>query len=208
MTRSLNDLRGLPARLYVEEKLLPEWRKRRRKLIDTSLNIIRPQQQQRAACREDVERESLRLFTSIGMMITKDSARTKQGKLAAGRLAAALRRLRAVLADPHLDGVVAAAAVTRHFSLEEIADAVSYCEELQRVPSGKLTRKDAAAKRAAVHCARALLTKYNEREADNATRGSAFCKLAALLYGGDLAADLHHQCAAALRKLRKKRGAK
>ena len=102
-----------------------------------------------------------------------------------------------MLADPNLDGVVAAAAVTRHISPEQITDAVSYCEELRSAPSGKLMRKGAEEKRRAVHCAHALLTKYNKSEAGNATKGSRFCKLAALLYGTPV--DLHHQCLAALR---------
>ena len=177
-----DNLKDLPAHLYMEEMWLPGWRKRRQKEIDNAVAIINPQPRQREACREDVERKSLRLFGGVGMMRFGDQRKTKEGKAAIGRLATVLRRLQIVLADPHLNGVVAAATVTRHISLEQIADAVRYCEELRRAPSGKLTRKGAEAKRRAVHCAHVLLTKYNKREAGNAARGSRFCKLAAVLY--------------------------
>ena len=173
----MNDFSDLPAH-YIEEKWLPELRRRRQKQIDDAVAIIDPRQHQQEACREDVERESLRLFVSVGMMI--DGRTTKQGKAAIGGLAKALGWLQAALANPHLDGIVAAATVTRHISLEEIMDGIGYCEELQGAPSGKLMRKDAETKRRAVDCAHALLTKYNKREAGNATRGSSFCKLAAL----------------------------
>jgi hypothetical protein len=195
-----DELKDLPAHLYMEEIWLPDWRKRRQKQIDDAVAIIAPQLRQREACREDVERESLRLFVGVGMMVATDKSRTKQGKIAVGKLEQVLRRLRIVLADPHLDGVVAAATVTRHISSEEIADAVSYCEELRCAPSGKLTRKGADEKRKVVQCAITLLMKYNKREAGNAARGSRFCKLAALLYGKRT--DLHHQCLAALREKR------
>jgi hypothetical protein len=194
-----DNLKDLPAHLYMEEMWLPEWRKRRQKQIDNAVAIINPQPRQREACREDVERKSLRLFAGIGMM-RSDQRKTKQGKIAVGKLAQVLRRLQSVLADPHLDGVVAAATVTRHISPEEIADAVSYCEELRRAPSGKPARKDAKEKRRAVHCAHALLMKYNKRLAGNAARGSRFCKLASLMYDYNKSTDLHHQCLKALRE--------
>ena len=58
------------------------------KQIDDAVAIIDPRQHQQEACREDVERESLRLFVSVGMMI--DGRTTKQGKAAIGGLAKAL----------------------------------------------------------------------------------------------------------------------
>jgi hypothetical protein len=200
-----DNLKDLPAHLYMEEMWLPEWRKRRQKEIDNAVAIINPQPRQREACREDVERKSLRLFVGVGMMVTVDLAKTKEGKIVLGKLATVLRKLQGVLVDPNLDGIVAVATVTRHISPEQITDAVSYCEELRRAPSGKLMRKGAEKKRRAVHCAHVLLTKYNKREAGNAARGSRFCKLAAVLYDYDKPVDLHHQCLAALRE---KRGAK
>ena len=56
-----------------------------------------------------------------------------------------------------------------------------------------------------MHCAHALLTKYNKREADKAAEGSRFCKLAALLYG-----DPAPNCTTNARRhwKREKRGAK
>jgi hypothetical protein len=206
MFRHLDALRNLPADLYTEEVLLPEWRKRRRKQIDDAVSIIRPEPQQHDACRDDVEREGLRVFLALGWLHTKDESKTKEGKQAAGRLAKALRRLEVVLKDENLR-MLSVAAVTRHMSVEEIGDAASYCEEVQRARTEPLIRKGAEAKRRAVHCAHALLTKHNKREAGNTAKGNRFCKLAALLYG-DPGADLHNQCAAALRKIRKESGAK
>jgi hypothetical protein len=206
VTRDDDDLRDLPARIYGERRyFLPEWRKRRQKEIDNAVAIINPQPRQREACREDVEREGMRLFVGVGMKRFADKSKTKEGKVAIGRLAKVLRRLEIVLKDENLDGVVAAAAVTRHISPEQIADGIDCCKEIQKArTTGPLVRKDAEAKRRAVHCAHALLTKYNKREAGKATAGSPFCKLAALLYGKP-EVDLHNQCRAALRK---KRGAK
>ena len=59
-----DNLKDLPAHLYIEEMWLPEWRKRRQKQIDNAVAIINPQPRQREACREDVERKSLRLFAA------------------------------------------------------------------------------------------------------------------------------------------------
>jgi hypothetical protein len=202
-----SDLANLPGYAFTEERFLPEWRMRRREMINAAVAVVDPQPHQRQACREDVERESMRLFFSVGWMRTKDKSKTKEGKAAAGRLAKALRRLQIALAEPDLDGIVAAAAVTRHFTPEQIAGAVRYCDEVRAARTGKLSRKGAEAKRRAINRAHALLTKYAGHAADDATRGSRFCKLSALLYG-DPDIDLHHQCLAALRKLREKPGVK
>ena len=94
MTSDDDDLKDLPAHIYGERRyFLPEWRKRRQKQIDDAVAIINPRPLQREACREDVERESLRLFTGVGMMITVDLAKTKEGKIVLGKLATVLRRL-------------------------------------------------------------------------------------------------------------------
>jgi hypothetical protein len=194
----------LPLQVLLEREYLSEWRKHRQRQTNTAIEIIGPEPEQRDACREDVERMGMLNAVAIGWLHAKDKSKTKEGKGAAGRLARVLRRLMVVLKDEDLDPTLAGAAVTRHMSPGQILDAAKYCEQVETTRTGKLDRKDALAKRQAVQVAHDLLMKYNRAEAGDTTKGSAFCRLAALLYGKP-EADLHHQCLAARRE---KRGSK
>ena len=144
------------------------------------------------------------LAGAYGLLGAKDQGKTKQGKQAAGKVARALRVMRIALKDDKLD-VALKAYLTMNISLKTLQALERLCERLSRASSGKLPRKVAGKKRLAVTEALTLMEKYCTSEANNATKGSNFCKLAAVLYG-EPDADLHNQCATALRIVRKKRG--
>jgi hypothetical protein len=194
----------LSAGLYLQKQMLPEWRIKKAKLVGDAVRLIKPAAQQKDACREEVEKVTLALAGTGALLGAKDQGKTKQGKQAAGRVARALRVARIALKDERLD-VALKSYLTANISPETLQALEHLCEKSARAPSGKLPRKVAERKRAAVTAALALMAKYCGSEADNAAKGSRVCKLAALFYGKpDI--DLSNQCKAALRENRKKAG--
>jgi hypothetical protein len=187
----------LSAGLYIQKQMLPEWRIEKAKLIDDIVELLRPKAQERDASREDVARVTLHVACANALMRAKDQGNTKPGKRAAGQLASTLRRIDAVLNNPALDSMLRAIvrAQTPADKSKELARSV---ENLMTTPSGKLTRKTAEEKRFAIEQAYALMIKYSPSEADNAKRGSRFCKISAALYGKP-DSDLSNQCTTFLR---------
>jgi hypothetical protein len=146
----------------------------------------------------------LALAASGALLGAKDQGNTKQGKLAAGKVARALRVARIALKDARLD-LALKAYLTMNISPEKLQALEHHCEKQARFRSGSLPRKVAERKSAAITAAVALMKQYCKGEADNAAKGSPLCKLASLLYGQP-SADLSNQCKTALREARKKAG--
>jgi hypothetical protein len=162
--------------------------------------LIKPKAEWRDACRYDVETALIEIKFIIGQLRANSYPRTKLAKLAARRLVRALRHVETVLKDKNLDF-----SIKKFFPRTELLKWAVRCKGLVETPSGKLKRTNAEAKRLAVREANSLMRDYGEPgAARDTTKGSTFCRLAALLYG-DPKADLHNQCRAALRK---KRGSK
>src|SRR6266567_6369923 len=113
---------------------------------------------------------------------------TKAQKRAAGRVAAALRRLEAVLKDPDLEKYV-----RDSFPLDEIDFErwTTYCQKASETPLPKTWLRDPARREAAKQAARLL--KQHDIPL-RVTRRGKFCRLAALLYCGDEKADLFYDC--------------
>jgi hypothetical protein len=199
-----NDDEATSAQAYVENEMLPKWRIQRAELIRRAIDLIRPESKQRALCREDVEKVTLRLATGGAWLRAKVLGETKSGKQAVGRLAMALRRVEVVLKDEKLGGIYPGL-FTRFISPDRLHELVQYYETVARKPSGAIPRQTAQAKRLAIAQARSLMTTYSASEADNGKKGSRLCKLASLLYGKP-ELDLSNQCKAALREKRKKAG--
>jgi hypothetical protein len=140
-------------------------------------------------CREDVEFA----LDAVAVMNTTMSASrrtaTKRAKRAAGSLAAALRRVEMAADSKDLDMTVMC------FPRKIISKWKRHSEKLAKTPSQKPAPNSDAKKRAAEY-ALGLLRKYDKHVAT--TKGSRFCRLAALLYA-DPKADLHHQCRAVVK---------
>jgi hypothetical protein len=181
-------------------KMLPDWRIKRAKLIDSAVGIIKPVDVARNVCREDVARVTLGLMGEKALLSGTNQIHTKDGKLAAASLASALRRVEAALKDPDLDAGLRGIFAWR-FPADKVQNFTEDCEHYSTRPSPKLPRKGAEGKRAAVSAAHSLLLKYASGEAGNPAKGSKFCKLAVVLYGA-ADADLQSQCRAFLRGLK------
>jgi hypothetical protein len=195
-----DDPEHLSAAEYVQRTMLPNWLIKRSKLIESAVSLIRPTAAKRDACRDDVARVTLQLVCEKAFLDGKNKIHTKEGKLAAGQLASALRRVEYALKAPELDSMLReiGGALLR---TEKVQDFTETCECFSRRPSPKLSRKAAEGKRVAVHAAHKLLLMYADGETVNAAKkGSKFCKLAALLFDSP-AADLQNQCRAFLRGL-------
>ena len=173
----------------VEEAIRVEYAKR----VQQAFALIKPKAVRRDACRYDVE-EALIEIDRIGLDSAVSRPRTKAAKKAAGRLAGALERVEVVLKDRGLDTYIRIC-----FPKAELSRWKLKCQELAKTTSGKLVRTNARKKRLAVGEASWLMDRYGGRAV--ATKGSDFCRLAALLYG-DAKADLTNQCRAYLRKKR------
>jgi hypothetical protein len=170
------------AGLYIQKQMLPEWRINKAKLIGDIVKLLRPKEQERDACRDDVARVTLHVACANALMRAKDQGSTKPGKRAAGQLASTLRRIDAVLKNPALDSMLRAF-VRAQTPADKSKELARSAEHFMTAPSGKLTRKTAEEKRLAIEQAHALMIKYSPSEADNAGRGSRFCKISAALYG-------------------------
>lgn len=179
-----------------QDSTIAAFRAKHAATIRRALALIAPASQSRKACRYDVETAIIDL-EHCGNRIGEEFKRTK---LAAGRLAAALRRVERLIKNENALGNH----VHLFFPHAEIA---KWRSELEKTASAKApakkTQKDANAKRRAVHEALGLMR--HSSAAIEVKRGSVFCKLAALLYGKPTA-DLTNQCKASisLRKRRKK----
>jgi hypothetical protein len=203
MTMTASD-EELSAGLYIQKQMLPEWRIKQAKLVGDGARVIKPAAHRRDSCREEVEKVTLALAASGALLGAKDQGNTKQGKLAAGKVARALRVARIALKDARLD-LALKAYLTMNISPEKLQALEHHCEKQARFRSGSLPRKVAERKSAAITAAVALMKQYCKGEADNAAKGSPLCKLASLLYGQP-SADLSNQCKTALREARKKAG--
>lgn len=199
-----NSRTDIPTQLFVEKQMLPEWRIKKADLIRRAIDLIKPDSRKRGACRDEVERVTLRLATGGALRRAKVQGNTKHGKLAVARLASALRRVTAALKDEKLGGIYRGQ-FTRFLDPERLHELVQYYEEVAGTPSGPIPRQNAQAKRMAISEAHSLMTKYCPSQADSGAKGSRFCKLASLLYGkSDI--DLSNQCKTALREIREKAG--
>lgn len=187
----------LSSSLYIQNLMLPEWRNKKAKLIDDIVKLLRPKAQERDASREDVARVTLHVACANALMRAKDQGSTKPGKRAAGQLASTLRRIDAVLKNPALDSMLRAIARTQ-IPADKSKELARIAENFTTAPSRKLTWKTAEEKRFAIEQAYALIIKYSPSEADNAKRGSRFCKISAALYGKP-DSDLSNQCTSFLR---------
>jgi hypothetical protein len=185
------------------EEAAVAWRAENADLVRRALSLIEPERQWHDACIEDIEMAIVELQLDVSQL-RNDTIHnnSKLAKRAARRLADALRRVEVVLKDKNLD-----ASVHLSFPRNKLRGWIERCDEKARTPSRKSKRTTAEAKRLAVMRACLLLFKHGTSgAADDAARGSRFCRLAALLYG-DPKVDLHNQCAAYLRD-RKKWGPK
>lgn len=187
----------LSAGLYVQKQMLPEWRSKKAKLIDDIVKLLKPTEKERYSSREDVARVTLHIACANALMRAKDQGSTKPGKKAAGQLASALRRIDAVLNNPALDSVLRAIARAQ-IPADKSKKLARSAENFKTAPSVKLTRKTAEEKRSAIGHAYSLMIKYSPSEAENASRGSRFCKISAALTGRPNS-DLSNQCKAFLR---------
>lgn len=152
-------------------------------MVQQAVKLIGP-----SACQEDVEYDMDAVAVMNTTALSNRKAATKRAKRAAGRLAAALRRVEDAAKSQDLDTSISL------FPRETISKWKRHCEKLAKT----LPRKpapNADAKRLAAAYALNLLRKYDKHVAT--TKGSNFCRLAALLYG-DPKADLQHQCRAVL----------
>ena len=164
--------KATPTQIYVENEMLPQWRSRRAELIRDAIDLIRPKSSQRALCREDVEKVTLRLATRGAWLRASVLGQTKSGKQAVGRLAMALRRVEVVLKDKKLGGIYPGL-FTQFMSPVRLHELVQYYEEVARTPSGAIPRQNTQAKRLAIGQACSLMTKYSTSEADNGAKGVA-----------------------------------
>src|SRR5262249_36510496 len=83
----------------------------------------------------------------------------------------------------------------RDFPPEKISDWIRQCDKLAKTPSGQ-PKKSSDPKLRAAKEALYLMHKYGAHVAT--TKGSNFCRLAAILYG-DEKADMQHWCRRALK---------
>jgi hypothetical protein len=133
---------------------------------------------------------SVRFVDGMKRSLAKQSAKAnrKDGKIAAGRVAKALRRLEVVLKNKDLE-----AFVRDRFPLSEseLRQWREHCEAITRIKLPKPARRDGVEKQLAAAEAAFLLESHGLPL--SVTRRGRFCRLAAVLFG-DTRADLHHQC--------------
>jgi hypothetical protein len=162
-----------------------------------AIELIKPKERERDACRYDVETTLASIDYFNSKRLVDSNFKTKRAKKAAERLASALRRVDTALKDKNLDFFL-----MRHFpfSRDQVLDWISRCEFAWKFPSGKKgIQLKAEKKQIAVSEAHSLMKQYGAHI--KTAKGSDFCRLAALLFG-ELEADLHNQCRAALREKR------
>jgi hypothetical protein len=161
----------------------------RQELVRQAIALIKPKEEARDECQYEITLSD----AAIDMALLDDRFATapkrKQAKKAVRRLASALRRVEiALLGVVNFD-----LRIPMPIDDDLIRNWREDVELIAKTPSGKLTRESAERKRLAVAEAHRLLEKYGA--AITPTRGSNFCRLAALLYG-DPRANLRNQCRA------------
>ena len=170
------------------------------KLVRRAVALIKPKANRRDACRLDVEGALIEIEFMDAQLRSGNNNRTKLTKQATRRLARALRHLETVLKDKNLD-----VRVQLFFPRTELSKWTAHRKDLVNTPSGKLKRAKAVKKRHAIGEAHLLMLNYaGPNAAKNTSRGSTFCRLAAVLFGKP-AEELHNQCKEALRKKRGQR---
>jgi hypothetical protein len=140
--------------------------------IEMALELLEPKQN--AACRIHIELVLLVLayFKNQDQLIA--APKSKAAKARAARLAAALRRVQRELKNDALYFR------DQKISADEISDWIKSYDALAATPSGP-PKRNADDKRRAVGSARSLLERYKQPIVT--TKGSRFCRLAAVLYG-------------------------
>jgi hypothetical protein len=138
------------------------------------------------ACQKDVEKalEEIEIWRDLF------ARRTKKGKIAAGRLAKALRRVDIALKSDDLFSPL-----TFYLPHDKLLRWIDHCEAI----SEKSLNADAStgeAERCAASQAYDLMRRYDRPI--STTKRSPFEKLAAAL-SGDVTADFHHYCRAVVR---------
>jgi hypothetical protein len=191
--RAVDDNVIVSARLRHARRMQLE-QARKDDLVRRALTLIDPKAPARRDCRSDVERADVNIRLAILQGYHASVRRTKEAKKAAHRLATALRNVEGRYSD-----------ILKHFPVrgfprQELWKFRLGFERMANTPSGKLPRAGAEEKRLAVAAAHNLMRKYGARI--TATQGSKFCRLAALMYRKPTA-DLHTQCKAHIRALRK-----
>jgi hypothetical protein len=176
------------------------WQQQNAAEIKRALKLIKPTREHTESCIDSIE------WKMIEPKFMLDQARigyrSKLSRTAARRIVVALRRVLHLLNSRHLDVSL------RFFPRAEIHKWKIHCEELAKANARKFPREKAEGKRLAAAAAYELLYFYQSREvAEDASDGSRFCKLAALLYG-EPTANLKNQCRAEIRKNRKILGSK
>lgn len=119
-------------------------------------------------------------------------ATTKGGKLAARRLAQAIRRVEVAAKSNHLDFKV-----RRFFPTDELIKWRKQCEQWAAFDPDKKRARSASSKLRAAKNALAVMRKYALPV--KTTKKGLFCELAKLIYvprPGERGTDLHHQCRA------------
>ncbi len=184
-----------------------EWRPPPTVENERALALIKPGAGRHEECRRDFEERVAEIQL---MFANADAIRppNKATRKATERLADALHRIEVVLKNENLP-----IDVKLLFPLDQIRKWRERCDDPSKSRTAKkskpwLNELRAEKKRQAVMCAYVLIRKYGKLgAAEDANRGSNFCKLAALICDYPNAAtntDLSNQCRAVLRE-RKKR---
>ncbi len=157
-------------------------------IVRCAVKIIGPAIRQRSACKEDVERalENLKFVRAFAVR------RTKRGKIAARRLASALRRVDVALRNDDLFP-----GLTRYLPHFKLLLWIKECEATaRRPPNSDGTEWRGSFEKRAAEEAYKLPRKHGRPV--STTKGSKFEQLAAAL-AGDPNAKFHHYCRAVVR---------
>jgi hypothetical protein len=174
-------------------------------LINRAVKLIKPTAERREECVDAVVGAIYRVPNFFKEKVHDVYySKTKVAKRVAGQLGLALRKVEALMRNPALDHDL------RQTTIDpaELLRLARRCEEAAKTPSGDVPPMKPTAKLSAVIAAYYLMRIHAaERETvADATKGSRFCRLAALLYGtlphGDPNADLSSQCKAYVRPFR------
>ena len=138
-------------------------------LVEAALDLLEDD-----AARADVEVVFLALAYHINQEQLTAAPKSKTAKASARRMAAALRRVQRELKNDALYFR------DQKISADEISDWIKSYDALAATPSGP-PKRNVDDKRRAVGFARSLLERYKQPIVT--TKGSRFCRLAAVLYG-------------------------
>jgi hypothetical protein len=194
--------------------------------VDKAVKLIRPKKLDVTKCRIDVEDALSELESKRTQHHWRNLEKAKKGKIAATKLAAAIRRFETHLRSPDLPYILASglpalpkgglhrlkspsssskgSSEARDYAQVMIPSLnwsafAAYCDQVEIGPAKQV---EAAARHQAAEKALELLWKYRPRgEPFSTAPRSDFCSLARLFYG-DQNARLHFHCESALRKKR------